>query len=63
MPNQTHRQKKNLQAVFALPLQPNGALQNYSMLRPSLDFGILSVLLVYIEHIVIHSVQKELNNT
>ena len=33
MPNQAHRQK-NFAGRFRLPPQPNGALQNYSMLRP-----------------------------
>ena len=29
-----HIVRKSLRTVFALPPQPNGALQNYSMLRP-----------------------------
>ena len=33
MPNQAHRQK-NLASRFRLSPQPNGAMQNYSMLRP-----------------------------
>ena len=33
MPNEAHRQK-NFAGRFRLPPQPNGAMQNYSMLPP-----------------------------
>ena len=33
MRNQTHRQKKKIAGRFRLPPQPNGAMQNYSVLR------------------------------
>ena len=62
MPTQAHRQKKFAgAAVFALPPQPNDALQHYSILRlgyRSVRFLDSSVPSVYTGHIAIQSVQK-----
>ena len=58
-----HIVRKKIAGRFRLPSQPNGALQNYSILRPSYrseDFWIPSVLSVYSERIAIQVVQKKI---
>ena len=66
MPNQAHH-KKHFAGRFRLSEQPNGVMQNHSMLRPATVafdfFYIPSVLSVYSEHIAIKSVQRKIWST
>ena len=56
-----HIVRKKFAGRFRLTPQPNGAMQNYSMLRPgyrSVRFFDTNALSVYSKHIAIQSVQK-----